>query len=308
MLTGAFRSRIAIDLARTLGPLRVGRHDPTILLGADTVLRAMRTPDGPATLRAEHTAIASTSRPGDPAPTGPSTGPRPPRLPRRPRRRFDPDHPAMERAVHQPPDGLRLPRTGLVVEALVPAVLGQRVTGFEASRSFRQLVERWGEPAPGPGGLTLLPDVAVIAELGYYDLHVIGLERTPGRHAGPGRRPGRAPRSRRSTAAARPCGTRLEAIPGVGAWTSAEVARLALGDADAVSVGDYHLKHLVSWALAGEPRGTDERMLELLEPFAGHRGRACVLHRGRRPPRPPPRAAPPDRADRAAGSGSSVTP
>lgn len=57
----------------------------------------------------------------------------------------------------------------------------------------------------------------------------------------------------------------------------AEVARIALGDADAVSVGDYHVPHLVSWALAGEPRGSDERMLELLEPFRPHRGRVQRL-------------------------------
>ena len=69
----------------------------------------------------------------------------------------------------------------------------------------------------------------------------------------------------------------LEALPGVGTWTSAEVARVALGDADAVSVGDYHLKNVVAWALAQEPRATDARMLELLEPYAGHRGRVCLL-------------------------------
>ena len=70
---------------------------------------------------------------------------------------------------------------------------------------------------------------------------------------------------------------RLMALPGIGVWTAAEVTRVAYGDADAVSVGDYHIKNTVSWALAGEPRGTDDRMLELLEPFAGHRGRVCAL-------------------------------
>jgi len=70
---------------------------------------------------------------------------------------------------------------------------------------------------------------------------------------------------------------RLTALPGMGAWTAAEIAVVALGDPDAVSVGDYHLPNLVSWALAGEPRGTDERMLELLEPYRGHRARAVQL-------------------------------
>jgi 3-methyladenine DNA glycosylase/8-oxoguanine DNA glycosylase len=70
---------------------------------------------------------------------------------------------------------------------------------------------------------------------------------------------------------------RLESIAGIGLWTSAEVSRRVLGDADAVSVGDFHVKNIVSWALASEVRGTDERMLELLEPYAGHRGRVCSL-------------------------------
>ena len=70
---------------------------------------------------------------------------------------------------------------------------------------------------------------------------------------------------------------RLRAMPGIGAWTAAEAIRCALGDPDAVSVGDYHLKHLVAWVLAGEPRATDERMLELLEPYRGQRGRVVRL-------------------------------
>jgi 3-methyladenine DNA glycosylase/8-oxoguanine DNA glycosylase len=70
---------------------------------------------------------------------------------------------------------------------------------------------------------------------------------------------------------------RLTGIPGIGPWTAAEVAIVALGDPDAVSVGDYHLPHAVTWTLAGEPRGDDARMLELLAPFAGHRGRVVRL-------------------------------
>ena len=63
------------------------------------------------------------------------------------------------------------------------------------------------------------------------------------------------------------------AIPGVGPWTTAEVMRLSFGDPDAVSVGDYHLPDIVAWAFAGERRADDERMLELLEPYVGQRGR-----------------------------------
>jgi 3-methyladenine DNA glycosylase/8-oxoguanine DNA glycosylase len=180
------------------------------------------------------------------------------------------------RDLHLQADGLRMPRTGQVMEALVPAILSQRVTGFEAKRAYRQLVERWGEPAPGPGGLRLLPRPDVLAELPYYDLHVIGVEK---KRADTLKRAA-AHATRLEAAGARGTGTlrdRLQAIPGVGAWTVAEVTRLVHGDPDAVSVGDLHLKNLVSFALAGEPRGTDDRMLELLEPFAGHRGRVCLL-------------------------------
>ena len=87
---------------------------------------------------------------------------------------------------------------------------------------------------------------------------------------------------------------RLRAFPGVGPWTVAEVALRAFGDADAVSVGDYHVPHLVSWALARERRGSDERMLELLQPYRGHRGRVIrLLELGFPPPeRRGPRLAP----------------
>src|SRR6202044_3375186 len=57
---------------------------------------------------------------------------------------------------------------------------------------------------------------------------------------------------------------RLRTIPGIGVWTSAEARQRAAGDPDAVSVGDYHLKNMVGWALAGRDRSTDEEMLALL--------------------------------------------
>jgi 3-methyladenine DNA glycosylase/8-oxoguanine DNA glycosylase len=246
-----------------------------MLLGDRAVLRATRTPDGPATIRADHEGDrirAEAWGPGAewileqaPALLGLLDD----------QHGFAPQAGLVHRLHREAPD-LRMPRTGRVVEALIPAVLAQRVTSFEARRAYLQLVERWGEPAPGPGGLTLQPLPVQIAELPYYDLHLIGMEK------------------KRADALKRVCahasrleaagqGTppqlreRLEAIPGVGPWTSAEVSRAALGDADAVSVGDYHLKHLVCWALAREDPGSDGRMLELLEPYAPHRGRVCLL-------------------------------
>jgi 3-methyladenine DNA glycosylase/8-oxoguanine DNA glycosylase len=86
----------------------------------------------------------------------------------------------------------------------------------------------------------------------------------------------------------------LCATPGIGPWTVAETTRLAHGDPDAVSVGDYHIPNLVAWALAGEPRADDARMLELLEPYRGQRGRVQRLLEasGIRAPRYGPRLAP----------------
>jgi 3-methyladenine DNA glycosylase/8-oxoguanine DNA glycosylase len=264
-----------VDLRRSLRPLRVGKGDPTMLLGERAVIRATRTPDGPATIRADHEGdriVAEAWGPGAewvleqaPALLGLLDD----------HSDFDPPVGLIRRLHREAPD-VRMPRTGRVVEAHIPAVLGQRVSGFEAKRPYLQLVERFGEPAPGPGGLTLQPLPDRIAELPYYDLHLVGTEK---KRADTLKRVC-AHASRLEAAGLGGPGQlreRLEAIPGVGPWTSAEVARVAVGDADAVSVGDYHLKHLVCWALAREEQGSDGRMLELLEPYAPHRGRACLL-------------------------------
>lgn len=265
----------AVDLHRSLIPLRLGRRDPTITLTDSAVALTMHTPDGDAALtgtqRAGHIEVEAW---GDGAAWALETAPGLFGC-LDDRAGFDPSHPIVRR-LHRHSDGLRLPRTARVLDALLPAIISQRVTGFEAKRSYRLLVERWGTPAPGPTGLLLSPRPEVIAELGYYDLHVIGMEKARAdalkRVCAFGNR-----LERLGASAPAELRARLEAISGLGQWTSAEVARVALGDADAVSVGDFHLKHLVSWALANEPRGTDDRMLELLEPFSGHRGRVCTL-------------------------------
>ncbi len=265
----------AVDLRRSLRPLRLGKHDPTFDLRVGTVTLSMRTPVGTASLRAEQGATAFEVEAWGPGAEW--------ALEQAPallgcldeRIGFDPQHPLLRR-LHREGDGLRLPATGRVHEALVRAVLSQRVTGFEAKRAFRLLVERWGEPAPGPAGLLLVPSAETIGDIGYYDLHVIGVEK---RRADALKRACAHAARLERVAAATPqdLAGRLEAIAGIGPWTSAEVTRAVLGDADAVSVGDFHLKHLVAWALASEPRGTDDRMLELLEPFRPHRGRVCTL-------------------------------
>lgn len=291
MLSCVVRLPFAVDLRQTLGAIRRGGGDPTFRFAADGAWRATRTAEGAATLHLR--------------PLGPDRieaeawGPGASRaldgvfdlVGRRDEpEAFSPSHPLLTE-LHRRRPGLRIPRTGAVFEALLPTVLEQKVTGFEARRSYRQLIWRYSEPAPGPGGLWLPPDPDVIAGVAYYDLHVIGVERK------------RADTLRRVAAHAKrleavldlPLAAayqRITAIPGVGVWSAAEVGTTALGDADAVSVGDYHVPHQVAFALAGERRATDERMLELLEPYAGHRGRVQRLIElaGLGPPRRAPRA------------------
>nr|WP_240947701.1 DNA-3-methyladenine glycosylase 2 family protein [Planosporangium mesophilum] len=170
--------------------------------------------------------------------------------------------------------GLRMPTSGLVFHHLVPAILGQKVTYQEAFRSYRALLRHFGEPAPGMPDMTLPPEPASIAGTPYYLFHPFGVEQ---RRADTLRRAAdRAAALERATDAADAV-RRLVSLSGIGPWTAAEVVRASHGDPDAVSVGDYHLPNFVAWALAGEPRADDRRMLELLEPFSGHRGRVCRL-------------------------------
>ncbi len=220
-----------------------------------TVLRATRTPDGPATFRVEHHGDhLEVEAWGDGAEWALSMAPsalgilddRAGFAPVAPRR----GRPAPSR--RRPPPTSRTQR---VVEALVPAILSQRVTGFEAKRSFRQLVERWGEPAPGPGGLRLPP-----APERHRRARLLRAPRArggeeAGRHPEAGVRPRRPPRSGRRAQHRRSCASAPRGHPRRRPWTSAEVARLAHGDADAVSVGDFHLKNLVAFALAGRAPG-----------------------------------------------------
>ncbi len=191
-------------------------------------------------------------------------------------RGFDPAHPLL-REVWRRHRGFRLARTEAVFEAALATILEQKVPGMEAWRSWRALVRALGEPAPGPlPGLFGPPAPEVLAGTPYFTFHGFGVER---RRADTARH--MASRGKRlEDVAAMPPGaarSRLTALPGVGSWSAAEIALTALGDPDSVSVGDYHLPHMVAYALAGEPRGTDERMLELLEPYRGHRGRVLRL-------------------------------
>jgi 3-methyladenine DNA glycosylase/8-oxoguanine DNA glycosylase len=170
--------------------------------------------------------------------------------------------------------GVRLPATGQVFPRLLRAILEQKVTGKEAHRSYRAICRHFGEPAPGPADLLLPPDPAAISASAYWVFHPFGVEQ---RRTQALLRAARVAERLDRCVDAAEATTRLTALPGIGPWTAAEVVRYSFGDPDAVSVGDFHIPNTVAWALAGEARGTDARMLELLEPFRGHRGRVCEL-------------------------------
>ena len=178
--------------------------------------------------------------------------------------------------LHRRHPGLRLTRTGAVFEALVPAVLAQKVTTIEAVASYRALVAALGETAPGPVRLKLPPSPPLLARTPYWAFHPFGVER---RRAEVVIRAARSAIRLEETTTMDRAGAyrRLEAFPGVGPWTAAKVALVALGDPDAVPVGDYHLPHAIGYALEGTPRSSDERMLELLDPYRGHRARVIRL-------------------------------
>ena len=199
---------------------------------------------------------------------------------------------------------VRLGRTGAVWESLLPAILEQRITGTEAWRNYRRLVRAHGGPAPGPLALLLPPTAEVVAGLPSWALTGLGIEPRRGailkRIARKFHRleamgaPSRLPRG--GGVGAGELAAALRARPGIGPWTAAEVTLRALGDPDAVSVGDAHLSNVVTFALTGAPRGTDEQLVELLAPWAGHRARVVRLieSSGLRPPRYGPRVAPRD--------------
>jgi 3-methyladenine DNA glycosylase/8-oxoguanine DNA glycosylase len=203
---------------------------------------------------------------------------------------FAPAHPLLRELSARHP-GVRVGRSGRVLEALVPAVLEQKVVGAEARRAWRYLLLKFGDPAPGPApaGMRVSPPPRTWRRIPSWEWHRAGVEGVRARTIiGAAEVAGRLEEivSMPSADADR----RLRSLPGIGVWTSAEVRQRACGDADAVSVGDYHLPSRVGWALAGR-RVDDAGMLELLAPYAGHRHRAARLVElaGIAPPRHGPR-------------------
>ncbi|MFD6698124.1 MULTISPECIES: DNA-3-methyladenine glycosylase family protein [unclassified Microbacterium] len=302
MRESAYRPGRLLDLHATVGVLGRGPRDPAVVRDGSVLWLALRTEGGIATLalRAGSGEVrASAWGPGAdaaldlvPALCGAHDDPD----------GFDPSsHPLLAATAQRHP-GVRLTRTGAVFDALAGVVLEQKVTGLQAYGAWRAIVTRFGDPAPGPTPrpMAVAPDAAGWRRIPSWTWHRAGVEPPQSRTIV--RAAERAAGIERAVHAAADGPARdsaLTSLPGVGLWTSAETRIRALGDPDAVSVGDYHLPHEVGYALTGH-RTDDAGMLELLAPWAGHRQRVVRLIRmsGALESRRGPRLAPEDHRKR----------
>lgn len=205
---------------------------------------------------------------------------------------FTPQHPIVERQWRRYGTTVRVPRTFLTWQVALAAVLEQRVTGVEARGAWRGLVTEHGEPAPGPApdGMRVPPTPEATLRVPSWDWRRYSADR---QRIDTIREIARMPHLLARAEQLPPAQGRalLTSIPGVGDWTAAEISARAFGDADAVSVGDYHLARNVTFALTGRTDGTDADMLELLACYAGHRHRVVRMIElaGAAPPRRGPR-------------------
>ncbi|MFJ6133942.1 DNA-3-methyladenine glycosylase family protein [Janibacter terrae] len=284
-----------VDLALVLPPFVRGSGDPTSLRGRDGWWFGWTTPDGPVTLHLREAGAEVLA-----SAWGAGAGWMLERLPdlvggRDDPRGFTPHHDLVARGWPRMRTW-RVPANGLVAQMLVCSVLEQKVTGREAFSSQRQLVRRFGSPAPGPGeelGLVCPPSAADWARIPSWEWLRAGVDGARSRVVV--RAMGVA--GRLDECADLPltqAHARMRSLPGIGVWTAAEVAQRALGDADSPSFGDYHVAKDVTLALDGRV-GDDDRMAELLAPYAGHRYRAqrvVTATAGHRPRRGPRRSLP----------------
>ncbi len=276
---------VDFSLVRSQKLVQIGYLDPCLRIEGDVVWRATRTPDGSATFRAardrselrieawgegagwivEHASELS----------GLADDPH----------AFAPDHATLRRLHAAQP--VYLPRTLRLFEYLVPTILHQLVTWREGMLAYRGIVEAHGEEAPGPGPVRLPPDASTLAKTPYYVLSEHGVLK---RHSDTIRRAAKTI-ARLEPQPPQVLSKHLEAVHGIGRWTSQATLAGVLGDPDAVPTGDIHLPNDIAWALAREPRADDGRMLELLEPFRGNRWRVITLIRaaGIKAPRRGPR-------------------
>lgn len=288
-----------LDLDGTFRLARMGPQDPTFKRRGGVFWRASWTPEGPGTLALAAAGAGHPARRLRARAWGPGSRWLLREVPRmvgfrdRPEALDATGHRRLERLVHRHP-GMRIGAAPSLVEALVPIVLQQRVTWGEAVASFLALVYRHGERAPGPHPTLRLPvPPARLARLSAARFHAAGVEAS---RSEPIRRVATLARhleAFRELPLAEAKG-RLLALPGIGPWTVGMAAGLALGDPDAVPVGDYHLPSMVAWNLAREPRADDARMLALLAPWQGQRWRVIrlLVAGGLGPPRRGPKRGP----------------
>lgn len=271
-----------VPLRAILGPLRRGLGDPTWTVHDGAIWRGVLTPDGPATVRVWREPEGPDADRGCLQAWGSGAAWCAAALPdwlgaQDDVGDFEVHHDVL-RNVARRSRHWRVGRTGLVLEALVPAVLEQRVTGKQAFSAYRTLVRRFGTAAPGPGAdldLWCPPDAAGWRRVPSWEWLRAGVD---------AQRADTVMRVLQVAHRIEECAqlpldrtwARLSSIPGVGVWTVAETVQRALGDADAVSFGDYHVAADIGWALTGTP--VDDLALErLLAPYAGHRYRVQHL-------------------------------
>lgn len=303
-----YRPARPVDIGRAVSAQRHGRNDPTFFATAPlrdggVVWRASRTPLGVATLALRQSVGGSVRA----AAWGPGAEWAIDQLPALCGKLDEADgfdasrHPLVAEWYRRHPD-LRIGRTDLVFDALVSAIMEQKVTSMQAFSAWRSVVSWYGERAPGPPPRPLFapPDIEGWRHVPSWAWHRAGLEPPQSRTIVETAR--RGPTIVRAASAAVDGEARdrvFISLRGVGIWTSAETRIRAFGDPDAVSVGDYHLAHQVGFALTGH-RTDDDGMLELLEPFAGHRQRVIrLIYAGSGlEPRRGPRLHPEDHRDR----------
>lgn len=211
------------------------------------------------------------------------------------------DHSAALARVRRRHPGVRLPAHGQLLDQLVTVTLEQKVTHDQARHGWRELLRRFGDrpPGPAPEWMRLPLTAAQLSAVPSWVWHQMWVQ--PPMAATITRLAARASALHRLAYTPRDdesldeLGRRLTSIDGVGPWTVAETLQRTHGAADLPSVGDYHLPAVVGDALAGR-RTDDVGMLELLEPWRGHRQRVVRLIRlsGHRHQRFGPRLAPAD--------------
>ncbi len=270
------RRRIVLDLGRTFALQRFGLFDPTAELSARRVSKAFSSAHGTTVvdITLAPPCITFEASGADEAPTvadldtslqaddGYES--------------FTPSNPLLAK-LHRTLPGMRLLRVPWRFDVACCAVLQQRVTVREALQQWRRIVQRYGEVAPSRPALRAFPSAERIAGMASWRLEELGVD---------------PKRTRAMIALAREVHRRdlfgnphdvarvrkiMRSIRGIGPWTTELTLGFGYGDPDALPVGDLHLPHLVTWALAREPRGTDARMEELLEPYRGHRFRVVRL-------------------------------